>query len=441
MADESIKLHIIGTGYVGLVTGVCLAELGHHVTCVDVDEAKISNLKKGKVPIFEPGLEVMIPRLRDSGRLHFTNDISSGLKESEAVFIAVGTPAGEEEGAADLRYVYEVAESLADTLPDNMVVVTKSTVPVGTGDQISRIISKSNPRLAFHIASNPEFLREGCAVKDFLEPDRIIIGTESDHARAVMTRVYEPLTNRGVNLLFTDIRTSELTKYAANAFLATKIAFINEMADMCERVGADIEDVANGMGMDHRIGRNYLSPGPGFGGSCFPKDTLALRKMAKDFNVGMQLVHSVITSNDQRKVRLIDKVKKATGSDLKGKHVAVLGLAFKANTDDTRYSPALVLIEQLEQAGAVVHAYDPEAMEHTKRHFTSKKVKYVSHVEKALKGADVAVVVTEWDEFKYLPLSTFKHQMKTPVVVDFRNLFRSDEMKAAGISYHSVGRK
>ncbi len=440
MIGEPLRLVVIGTGYVGLVSGACFAEIGHHVTCIDNNREKVELLNGGGIPIYEPGLQELVTRQREACRIEFTTDLAKNIKNADAVFIAVGTPTGRVEGEADLQYVFAVAEELADIISDDTVIVTKSTVPVGTGDKIREIIASKRPDVSFHMTSNPEFLREGCAVMDFLEPDRVVVGVDSDKARAVMGRIYEPMTNQGVNILYTDIRTSELTKYAANAFLATKIAFINEMADMCEAVGGNIEDVANGMGMDHRIGRNYLSPGPGFGGSCFPKDTLALRKMGFDLDVALNVVNAVIDANDARKRAMAHKVIAALKGDIQGKTIALLGLAFKANTDDTRYSPALVVAEELRRAGASIQAYDPEASDQAKEVLGVDNITYVASLQDALKSADAAVIATEWDVFRALSPQEFREQLKHPVVVDLRNLYRPADMKEIGLEYYSIGR-
>lgn len=434
-----MKLAVIGTGYVGLVSGACFAELGWDVTCVDNDAGKIEKLHRGEIPIFEPGLTRLVQNNVEDGRLHFTTQLADIVPQADVVFIAVGTPHHDNTGGADLTYVYQVAEQIAPLLKAGVVVVTKSTVPVGTGDAIHAIISKHTTR-DFHVASNPEFLREGCAVKDFLEPDRVLIGVSSTAAQKVLERLYKPLTDNQVPLLTVDIRTAELCKYAANAFLATKISFINEIADVCEKLGADIEGVANGMGLDKRIGRNYLSPGPGFGGSCFPKDTLALRKMARDANATSQVVEAVIASNDARQDSLLARVERFAGA-VKGKRVAVLGLAFKANTDDIRYSPALTLLPALKKAGADIFAYDPQALTATRKQLGDNAAHWCERREQALDKADIAVILTEWNEFRTISPAQFKQAMQGDVIVDFRNLFDPATMRDAGLRYYSVGRK
>lgn len=435
-----MKLAVIGTGYVGLVSGACFAELGWQVTCVDTDAAKIARLEAGEIPIFEPGLERVVRQNVSEKRLDFSTDTAAIVPSADMVFIAVGTPHHDNTGGADLRYVYQVARDVAPHLKPGAVVVTKSTVPVGTGDAIHAIIAEHCPHADFSVASNPEFLREGCAVKDFLEPDRVLIGVQNPHARKMLERLYKPLTDQHVPLLAVALRTAELCKYAANAFLATKISFINEIADVCEALGADIEGVAEGMGLDKRIGRNYLSPGPGFGGSCFPKDTLALRKMARDVHVPSRVVEAVIDSNDVRQNSLLARVERAYGKPLKGATVAVLGLAFKANTDDIRYSPALVLLPALVQAGAVVQAYDPEALEATKNALSGLNVQWSESKEVALKAADIAVVLTEWNAFRIMDASEFTRAMRGKIVVDFRNLYDAQTLRDAGLEYYSIGR-
>jgi UDPglucose 6-dehydrogenase len=442
--QKPMQLTVIGTGYVGLVSGTCFAELGHHVTCIDTDAKKIEALHKGIIPIYEPGLEDLVKRHSKSGRLKFTTDAKSVVPNADAVFIAVGTPPDGDEGGADLQYVYAVAKELAGMATDGTVIITKSTVPVGTGDTIKRIIKETNPQLQAHVASNPEFLREGCAVKDFLEPDRVVVGTESLQAKSIMAQLYEPLTNQGVKILFSDIRTAELTKYAANAFLATKIAFINEIADLCEKCGANIEEVAAGMGMDHRIGRNYLSPGPGFGGSCFPKDTLALRKISRDAGAPSKVVDAVIESNLTRKKAMAEKIFALLGGkeQAKGKKVAFLGLAFKANTDDMRHSPTLYIIPKLVEAGMEIHAYDPAAMEQCQKEIApSANMHYVKSAEEAYRNADIVVVATEWEEFRNLDWQAVKQIVKSPRLLDLRNLLKPEEMRDLGFTYSSIGRE
>jgi len=431
---------VIGTGYVGLVSGACFAELGIKVICVDKDINKINALLSGKIPIFEPSLAEIVKKNIRNGFLRFTTDIKEAVKNSKVVFIAVGTPPDGNEGGANLSYVYSVAEELSDIIAPKTVIVTKSTVPVGTGHKIKKIISNRNPKLDFDIASNPEFLREGCAVDDFLNPDRIIIGVETTSAKEVMNKLYKPLFEKDSPVIFTDIETAELTKYAANAFLATRIAFVNEMADICEKVGANIEDVTKGMGYDHRIGKYYLSPGPGFGGSCFPKDTLALRKIAIDCDSPSKIVESVIFSNERRKILMAEKVKEACGGSVERKKIAVLGLAFKANTDDMRHSPSLMIIPELMRHGANIKAFDPEAMNQAKAMIIGENIEWCKTSYDALSDADAMVIITEWDEFKKIDLKKAKKLMKKPIIIDLRNLFKPKEMQEKGFTYISVGR-
>lgn len=439
-----MQIAVIGTGYVGLVSGACFAELGHNVVCVDKQKFKVDALKKGRIPIYEPDLEKVVLTNVKEKRLSFTTRMADAVKKADIVFLAVGTPTDPKDGSADLRYIFAAAEELAPVLSKGAVVVTKSTVPVGTAKKIRQKVFSVRGKRDVYIASNPEFLREGCAVKDFLEPDRVIIGVSSKAAEKKLKQVYRPLTSRGVTLIATSTSTAELTKYAANGFLATKIAFINEMADLCEKTGADVEVLAKGMGLDPRIGRTYLKPGPGFGGSCFPKDTLALQHIARTYDASADIVSAVIESNDARKVAMADKVIEACGGSVKGMKVAVLGLAFKANTDDMRESAALDIVPGLLKAGAELRLYDPEAMEQAKQMLKlgkSAKAKWAADAYAALAGADAAVIVTEWNLFASLSLKRLKKAMKRPLVVDLRNLFDRGVMKAEGIEYHSIGRK
>lgn len=440
-----VNITIIGTGYVGLVSGTCFAELNHNVICVDKIEEKIANLKKGEIPIYEPGLSELVQKNYEKERLKFTTNLKDAAKDAEAIFIAVGTPE-DEEGRADLKYIYAVAEELAESAKNDVVLITKSTVPVGTNEKISEFIKSKNPKLKFSVASNPEFLREGSAIKDFLNPDRVVIGTDNEQAEFKLRQIYAPLTDSGVPLVATEIPTAELIKYASNAFLATKIGFINEIADICELVGANVEDVSYGMGLDNRIGPKNLKAGPGFGGSCFPKDTLALCAIAKDAGVPTQVVEAVIDSNDDRKHRMAEKVEKALGGNIIGKKLALLGLAFKANTDDIRHSPALKIAELLLQKDAILQCYDPEATENSKRELEEslgekhKNAIYAENVENALSGAEAAIIVTEWGEFKSLDLDKAKHLMKGDILIDLRNLFNEKKAAKAGLKYISVGR-
>ncbi len=433
-----MRIVMIGTGYVGLVSGACFADFGHHVTCVDKDKSKIDALLAGKIPIFEPGLDDLVESNVASGRLDFTLDIASVLPEAEAVFIAVGTPSRRGDGHADLSYVYAAAEEMAPLLRDGVVVVDKSTVPVGTGDEVEAIIRRTNPSLKFSVASNPEFLREGAAIDDFKHPDRVVIGVNDDHAEAVLQEVYRPLTRNDAPLLSMSRRAAELTKYAANAFLATKISFINEIADLCEKVGADVRDVAKGIGTDSRIGARFLQPGPGYGGSCFPKDTLALLKTGQDYGAPLQIVDSVVKVNSQRKLAMGQKIIHAMGGNTQGMTVALLGLTFKANTDDMRDSPAIDIVKALQGAGIAVRAYDPEGME------TSRAVidglTYCENSYDAMTGADAAVIVTEWDAFRALNLERTKELLKRPLLVDLRNLYSRTDVEKHGLRYVAVGR-
>ena len=428
---------MIGTGYVGLVSGACFADFGHRVTCVDTDAGKIASLVRGEMPIFEPDLDRLVETSVNAGRLDFTTDIAGPVGKADAVFIAVGTPSRRGDGHADLSYVHAAARDIAAALKDFTVVVTKSTVPVGTGDEVERIIRETNPAADFAVASNPEFLREGAAIRDFKHPDRIVIGTTDERARAVMTELYRPLYLNQAPLLFTARRTSELIKYAGNAFLATKITFINEMADLCERVGANVQEVARGIGLDNRIGGKFLHAGPGYGGSCFPKDTLALIKTAQDMESPLRLVETVVAVNDQRKRAMARKVIAACGGSVRAKRIAILGLAFKPNTDDMREAPSLSIVTALLDAGAEIVAYDPEAMDSAKS--LMPEIAYAPDAYSCLDGADALVIVTEWDAFRALDLDRVKAALRHPVVIDLRNIYRSGEMHARGFTYVNVG--
>ncbi|ESQ88863.1 UDP-glucose 6-dehydrogenase [Asticcacaulis sp. AC460] len=433
-----MKITMIGSGYVGLVSGVCLAEYGHDIVCMDKDVAKIEGLRNGKMPIFEPGLEEMVRDNVKAGRLRFSTDMADCVPESEVVFIGVGTPTNKETGHADLKYVYAVAEEIARHVKDFTVVVTKSTVPVGTGDEVERIIARTNPKADVAVVSNPEFLREGAAIKDFMIPNRIVVGIEDQRARPVMTEVYRPLFINQAPLMITTRRTSELIKYAANAFLALKITYINEMADLCEAVGANVQEVARGIGLDNRIGTKFLHAGPGYGGSCFPKDTLALVKTAQDFNAPTQLVEATVAVNESRKAKMAQKVIKAAGGSVAGKTIAVLGLTFKPETDDMRDSPAIVIIEELVKAGATIRGYDPEGMENAR--LVLPPISYCDGPYQAAEGADAVVIVTEWNEFRALDLKRIKAAVKAPLLVDLRNIYRKDEVARHGFRYVCVGR-
>ncbi len=436
-----MKIAVIGTGYVGLVSGTCFAELGHHVTCIDTDKSKIEALKKGKIPIYEPDLEALVMQNSKSKRLAFTTQLKEGMNGAEIVFIAVGTPTNPKDGGADLSWIFKAAKDIAPLLQKNAVVVTKSTVPVGTANKIRGRIYKARDKKDVFIASNPEFLREGCAVQDFLQPDRVIIGVSSKKAEEKLRQLYLPLTGRGVPLICTDTQTAELTKYAANGFLATKIAFINEMADLCEKAKADVEVLAAGMGLDPRIGKTYLKAGPGFGGSCFPKDTRALQHIAESYGAKNAIIPAVIESNEQRKHAMTKKIIAAMGGSVKGKTIGILGLTFKANTDDMRESASLVIVPELLKAGAHLKLFDPEGMEQAQHYLgTLKNADWCNEMEDALNKVDAAVILTEWQIFSTINWRTTKKRMKQPIVIDLRNLFTPAEMTKQGIIYHSVGR-
>ncbi|MBB4185060.1 UDP-glucose 6-dehydrogenase [Sinorhizobium terangae] len=435
-----MKITMIGAGYVGLVSGVCFADFGHDVICLDKDEGKIEALKQGQIPIFEPGLDHLVASNVASGRLSFTTDLKSAVAESDVIFIAVGTPSRRGDGHADLSYVYAAAREIATNLTGFTVVVTKSTVPVGTGDEVERIIRETNPQADVAVVSNPEFLREGAAIEDFKRPDRIVVGLNGNdqRAREVMTEVYRPLYLNQSPLVFTTRRTSELIKYAGNAFLAMKITFINEMADLCEKVGADVQDVARGIGLDGRIGSKFLHAGPGYGGSCFPKDTLALVKTAQDYDSPVRLVETTVAINDNRKRAMGRKVIAAAGGDVRGRKVAVLGLTFKPNTDDMRDSPAIAIVQTLQDVGAKVVGYDPEGVENARKLIDG--MDYANDPYDAAADADALVIVTEWNEFRALDFARLKNVMKTPLLVDLRNIYRKDEVTRHGFSYASIGR-
>ena len=431
-----MRIAMIGTGYVGLVSGACLSEFGHDVVCADKDAAKVAALRSGVMPIFEPGLEDVVAANAKAGRLSFETDLARAVKGAEAVFIAVGTPSRRGDGHADLSYVFAAAEEIAAALDGPAVVVTKSTVPVGTSRKVEEIIRTKNPKAQFDMASNPEFLREGSAIEDFRRPDRVVVGCDSDRAKERMREVYRPLYLGETPILFTSRESAELIKYAANAFLATKISFINEMASLCEKVGADVQDVARGIGLDRRIGSKFLHAGPGFGGSCFPKDTLALVKTARDAGAPSLIVEAVVAVNDARKEDMARKVEAAFGG-VKGKTIAVLGLTFKPNTDDMRDAPSLVILPYLKKAGAIIRAYDPEgAKEATKL----MNLEFCPDAYAALAGADGVVILTEWNEFRALDLGRMKAALKTPLMVDLRNIYHPTMIADAGFRYVSVGR-
>jgi UDPglucose 6-dehydrogenase len=433
-----MRVAMIGTGYVGLVSGACFSEFGIDVVCVDKDAEKIERLKRGEIPIFEPGLDDLVKNNAEAGRLRFSTDLASSIAGVDAVFIAVGTPSRRGDGHADLSYVYGAAKEIAGALTGYAVIVTKSTVPVGTGREVERIIKAERPDVEFDVASNPEFLREGSAIGDFMRPDRVVIGTESERAQKVMRSLYRVLYLIETPILFTSLETSELIKYAANTFLAAKITFINEIADLCEKVGADVHDVARGIGLDGRIGKKFLHPGPGYGGSCFPKDTLALVKTAQDYGAPLRIIETVVDVNEKRKHQMADKILAACGGNLQGKTVAVLGLTFKPNTDDMRDSPSLAIIPDLEKHGAIVRAYDPEGMEEARKMLP--KVAYCKDAYETMNGADVLVLLTEWNEFRNIDLKRTKELMKTPAIVDLRNVYAPADMRAAGFSYTCIGR-
>lgn len=438
-----MRVAMIGSGYVGLVSGACFADFGHIVTCVDKDAGKIKALQNGKIPIFEPGLEALVAQNMAEDRLCFTTDTQVAVSGADAVFIAVGTPSRRGDGHADLSYVYAAAEEIAALIEGYTVIVTKSTVPVGTGDEIEKIIKKFRPDAEFSVVSNPEFLREGAAINDFKRPDRVVVGLEGEPdncARAidVMRQLYRPLYLNETPMLFTNRRTSELIKYAANAFLATKITFINEMADLCEKVGANVQHVSRGIGLDGRIGPKFLNAGPGYGGSCFPKDTLAIVKTAQDYGAPVTIIEAVEAANKTRKQSMAQKIVAACAGDVEGKIIAILGLAFKPNTDDMRDAPSLEIIPRLQFLGAKIRAYDPEAMDEAAEIFTN--VDFCANVYDGLEGVDAVVIVTEWDQFRALDLDRVKRLMRTPTLIDLRNIYRAEEMAARGFSYVSIGR-
>jgi len=433
-----MRIAMIGSGYVGLVSGACFAQFGHDVVCVDKEAAKIERLRKGEIPIYEPGLDKLVADNVRAGRLTFGTSLGEPVGHADAVFIAVGTPTRRGDGHADLSYVYAAAAEIAEAIRGYTVVVTKSTVPVGTGREVARIIRQARPGVAFDVASNPEFLREGAAIEDFMKPDRVVIGVESQRARDVMAAIYRPLNLIQTPMVFTNIETAEVTKYAGNAFLATKITFINEIADLCEKVGADVHDVARGIGLDGRIGRKFLHPGPGFGGSCFPKDTLALAYTAREANAPQTIVEQVIEVNNARKKRMAQKVIAFCGGSVRGLTVAVLGLTFKANTDDMRDAPSLDIVPALQAAGASIVAFDPEGMTEAARLLPG--IEFAKTAYEAASGADVLVVITEWHEFRGLDARRIKELMRQPRIVDLRNIFNPEEMRGLGFAYEGVGR-
>jgi len=433
-----MRVAMIGTGYVGLVSGACFADFGHDVVCIDKDAGKIERLNRGEIPIFEPGLDDLVERNVREGRLSFTLDGADAIRAADAVFIAVGTPSRRGDGHADLSYVYAAAEEIAALIDGFTVIVTKSTVPVGTGDEVEKIIRRARPDADFAVVSNPEFLREGAAIEDFKRPDRVVVGTDEPRARERMNDLYRPLFLNETPMVFTGRRTSELIKYAANAFLALKITFINEIADLCEVVGADVQQVARGIGLDKRIGAKFLNAGPGYGGSCFPKDTLALVRTAADAGAPVRLIETTVAVNDARKKAMAGKVAGALDGDLSGKTIGVLGLTFKPNTDDMRDAPSLDIVPALQAMGATIQAFDPEG--HEARQML-KDVDFKSSAYDAVEGADAVVIITEWDQFRALDLDRMKLLMRSPTIVDLRNIYRPDDMKARGFKYVSIGRQ
>ena len=436
-----MKIAMVGSGYVGLVSGACFADFGHEVVCIDKDQSKIDRLREGVMPIYEPGLDTLVANNVTAGRLSFTTDLAEGITGARAIFIAVGTPSRRGDGHADLTFVHAVAKEIGEKLVNDAVIVTKSTVPVGTGDEVERIVGSCNPKHRFAVVSNPEFLREGAAIGDFKRPDRIVIGAENDFGRDVMSEVYRPLFLNESPILFVNRRSSELTKYAANAFLATKITFINEMADLCEKVGANVQDVSRGIGLDNRIGKKFLHAGPGYGGSCFPKDTLALLKTAEDYDSPTRIVEAVVTVNETRKRAMGRKVLDAIGGGdaARGKRVALLGLTFKPNTDDMRDSPAIAVAQTLTDAGVAVYAYDPEGMALAKP--LMPQVNMCTDAYEAIEGVDAIAIVTEWDAFRALDLDRVKRLTKKPVLIDLRNIYSPEDMAERGFAYISVGRE
>ncbi len=433
-----MRVTMIGTGYVGLVSGACFADFGHDVVCVDKDETKIRKLEQGEIPIYEPGLEALVAENVKAGRLSFSLDLAASTPTADAVFIAVGTPSRRGDGFADLSYVYKAAEEIAEVMDGHTVVVTKSTVPVGTGTEVENIIRKVRPDADFSVVSNPEFLREGAAIADFKRPDRVIVGAEDERAAKIMRELYRPLYLNETPIVVTNRATSELIKYAANAFLATKITFINEMADLCEKVGANVQEVAKGIGLDGRIGGKFLHAGPGYGGSCFPKDTLALVRTAQSNDAPTKIVEAVVGINDERKRKMAERVVAACGGSIKDKTIAVLGLTFKPNTDDMRDSPSLDIVPALQAAGGKIRAFDPAGKEEAQKLLTD--IEYADGPYQAIENADAVVIVTEWDEFRALDLERVKDLLKEPVMIDMRNIYRPEEMAEKGFDYYSIGR-
>lgn len=434
-----MRIVMVGTGYVGLVSGTCFAEFGHSVICVDKDKKKIEKLQKGEIPIFEPGLEDLLKRQIAAERITFTTKLSEAMEDAEAVFIAVGTPSRPYGRDADMSFVYSAAEEIAKNIKDYIVVVNKSTVPVGTAKEVERIIKDTKPDAEFDVASNPEFLREGAAIDDFMRPDRVVVGVDCERAQDLMREVYRPLYINETPILFTGRETAEVIKYAANAFLATKITFINEIADLCEQVDADVQNVAKGIGLDGRIGSKFLHAGPGYGGSCFPKDTLALTRAGQKYGAPQRIVETVVSVNEDRKARMADRIVKACGGDVRGQKIGILGVAFKPNTDDMRDAPSLTIIPILQQAGAEIHAYDPEAMEEAKEMLPD--VTWHENAYDVVDGADALAIITEWNEFRALDLDRIADLMKRKTIIDLRNIYKRNDMQKRGFDYFSVGRQ
>ncbi|MBL4872493.1 MAG: UDP-glucose/GDP-mannose dehydrogenase family protein [Rhodobacteraceae bacterium] len=433
-----MKIAMIGAGYVGLVSGVCFSDFGHQVICVEKDQTKLAKLRAGIVPIFEPGLEILLERNIAEGRLEFSDDLATAINDADAIFIAVGTPARRGDGYADLTYVYDTARELGEKLSTDTVIITKSTVPVGTNREIKRIITACNPKAAFEVVSNPEFLREGSAIEDFMRPDRVVVGVESSEAEAVMRNIYRPLNIRETPIVVTDLETAETIKYAANAFLAMKITFINEIANLCEKTGGDVQQVANGIGLDTRIGGKFLHAGPGYGGSCFPKDTLALVQTGERYGAPQRIIETVVAVNDARKSDMVDKIVAACGGSVKGKRIAILGVTFKPNTDDMRDAPSLVIIPGLIATGASITACDPEGGDEARK--LLKGVDWVDDAYSAADGADALVIITEWNAFRGLDLGRIRELLTTSVFIDLRNIYPSQEVDAAGLTLTSVGK-
>jgi UDPglucose 6-dehydrogenase len=439
MGVHSMRIVMVGAGYVGLVSGTCLADFGHEVVCVEVDQSKVAGWQEGRVPIYEPGLSELVLANQAAGRLSFTTSLKEAAgRGAQAVFIAVGTPSLAEVGSADMHFVHDAARAIGEIIEGFTVIVVKSTVPIGAGDEVERIIAKHAPQGSFAVVSNPEFLREGAAIEDFKRPDRVVIGVEDQRAREVMAEIYRPIERNGGRIVYTSRRSSEMIKYAANVFLAMKVTFINEIADLCERVGADVLDVSNGIGLDDRIGRKFLNPGPGFGGSCFPKDTLALTKLAAEAKAPIRLVETLVDVNDKRKTAMAAKIIGACGGSVAGKRIAVLGLTYKPKTDDMRDAPSLIILPELQAAGAHVVAYDPEGVRTAKPLLPG--VEFADNAYACVKGADAAVIITEWDEFRALDLARVKGSLTTPIMVDLRNIYPIETMKAHGFRYVCVGR-